>query len=115
MRDEKTEKTQVWKTKAQIWGEHGLQRPTNPPKVCYFEPTLASRPHGDNYDDHAPITQLQRQHLSPGNDAVTPDENQIADIVEDEHCGESGNYCTFDTQRFRAAHDGSKRKRQGDC
>src|SRR5947208_10494679 len=88
MRSEKTDKPPIRETKAQIWREHSLQRATNPPEVCHFEPALASGPHRHDHNKHAPVAHLHRQHLPPFHDAAATDENQVNDVVEYQHRGE---------------------------
>ena len=75
MRGEKTDKSPIWKTKTQVWREHGLQRAANPPEVRDFEPALISGPHRHDYDHHAPVAQLHWQHLLPIDDAAAADKN----------------------------------------
>src|SRR6266540_3109727 len=95
IRSEKTDETPIWEAKPQVWREHSLQRPANPPEVRHFEPALTSNPHRRDHNDHAPIAHLHRQHLPPIEDAVAANKNKISDIIEHEHCRENSDYRVF--------------------
>ncbi len=82
MRNEKTEKTKIRKAEAEIWCEHGLERPADSPKISDLKPAVAAAPHRHDHDDHSPIAKLERQHLRPAHDAAAiAHKNQIGRII----------------------------------
>src|SRR4029077_7588895 len=112
MRGEKANEPPIWKPKAQVWREHSLQRAANSPEICNLEPALISSPHRHEYNHHAPIAQLHRQHLLPGRGVAAADKNQIDDVVQQKHCKENADDHFFSTGRFCAPHDRGQHKRQ---
>ena len=85
MGGEKTDEPPVWKTVTQVRREHCLQRAANSPEIRDLAPALTPRPHRHHYDDHAPIAHLHWQHLAPIHNAPAADENQISQVVQDQH------------------------------
>src|SRR5215475_1263045 len=112
MRGKETDEPPVWKTVTQVRREHGLKRTANSPKVRDLEPTLTSRPHRHNHNDHPPVAHLHRQHLAPIDDPVAADENEKNDVVQNQYGGKDSNNDFFQLGGSGSPHDSSERKWQ---